>query len=37
MMSFNFLDKKRVKIAHLADIHTKDKQREEYLIVFKEL
>lgn len=37
MMNFNFLDKGRVKIAHLADIHIKDKRREEYSIVFKEL
>ena len=36
-MNFNFLDKGRVKIAHLADIHIKDKRREEYSAVFKKL
>src|SRR6185295_9610794 len=37
MTSFNFLDKGKVKIAHLADIHIKDSRREEYSEVFKKL
>jgi len=36
-MNFNFWDKKRVRIAHLADIHIKDNRREEYSVVFQKL
>src|SRR3954470_16283577 len=36
-MNFNFLDKKRVRIAHLSDIHIKDDRREEYAKLFKKL
>ncbi|CAH1755700.1 6708_t:CDS:2 [Entrophospora sp. SA101] len=36
-MNLNFLDKKRVRIAHLSDIHIKDDRREEYAKLFKKL